>query len=271
MKLEVLLSCMNQKNFNITKNININSDILIVNQCNENKYLEKISDNNNYRMIKTTKRGISQSRNELLNNMNGDIGIFCDDDVTYYNNYKEVILKAFEELKDADIIIFDTEIKNTKEAPRKKVTKIRRSPKHKNYGSVRIAFKKESFYKNNLSFNLNFGTGSKYSSGEESLLLREANKKKMKIYEYPAVIAEVDYSNSSWFTGYNEKYFYDKGAWVKVAYPKIYFLLKWYFLFRFLKQSNLSLSKILENINAGIKGYKLNLSFEEYNKKIKRI
>lgn len=264
MKLEVLLSCMNEKDFSITDRLNINSDILIVNQCNENDYLEKENDGFKYRMIKTVKRGLSCSRNELLNNMNGDIGVFCDDDVKYYDNYEKIILKAFSELKDADIIVFDTDMINYTGPVREKIIKIKKAPKNKNYGSVRIAFKKESFYKDNLWFNLNFGTGGKYSSGEESLLLRDANKKKLKIYEYPAVIAKVDYSESSWFNGFDEKYFYDKGAWLKEAYPKTYFLFKWYFVFKFFNKSDLNWKKILESLNNGIKGYKLNLSFKEY-------
>lgn len=255
MKLEVLLSCMNE-DFSIVERSNIKTDVLIVNQCNINGYQEKIENNKKYRMIQTTKRGLSRSRNELLNNMNGDIGILCDDDVTYYDDYEKTILSAFKQLKDADIIIFDTDMINYNGPLRQKIIKIKKAPKNKNYGSVRIAFKKESFYKNNLWFNLNFGAGSKYSLGEESLLLRDANKKKMKIYEYPAVIAKVDYSTSSWFTGYNEKYFYDKGAWLKEAYPRTYFIFMWYFIFKFYIKYRLKFLKILKNIYLGIKGYK---------------
>ena len=35
-------------------------------------------------------------------------------------------------------------------------------------------------------------------------------------------IAEVDMSNSSWFRGYNEKYFKNKGALVAAIYPKMW-------------------------------------------------
>lgn len=253
MKLEVLLSCMNEKNFDIIDRSNIKTDVLVVNQCNLNGYQEKIKNNKKFRMIQSTKRGLSRSRNELLNNMNGDIGILCDDDVIYYENYEEIILSAFKQLKDADIIIFDTEMINYFGPPRKKIRKIRRAPKNRNYGSVRIAFRRESFYKNNLWFNINFGAGSKYLAGEESLLLREANRKNLKIYEYPAVIAKVDYSSSSWFNGYNEKYFYDKGAWLKTAYPKTYYIYMWYFIFKFYGKCNLTFFGMIKNIVLGIK------------------
>ncbi|MCF2627778.1 glycosyltransferase family 2 protein [Fusobacterium mortiferum] len=263
-KIEVLLSCMNQKDFSITEKMNLTTDILIVNQCNENKYEERVVNGKKQRMIYTTQRGLSQSRNELLNNMEGDIGILCDDDVIYKKDYEAKIKKAYLELKNADIVIFNmNELNLNSRKKSKKITLKRRAPKYKNYSSVRITFKKDSFYKNNLWFNKNFGVGAKYSLGEESLLLREANRKKLKIYEYPEIIADVDFSNSSWFKGFNEKYFYDKGAWLKEAYPYTYFIFKWYFIFKF---SNKDLEKMIEInkwLKKGIEGYKKGL---RYNK-----
>lgn len=266
MKLEVLMSCMNQNNFNLTENMNLTTDILIINQTNENKYAERIVNGNKQRMISNTQRGLSKSRNELLLNMNGDIGILCDDDVIYEKDYEKTILKAFEELKDADIIAFNINRVNSKVSHRKSVSEIKKAPYNRNYSSVQIAFKKESFYRNNLFFNVNFGAGSKYSSGEESLLLRLANKKKLKIYEYPKTIATVDDNESTWFKGYNEKFFYDKGAWLKEAYPKTWFIFMWYFVLRFHNKYDLSSFQIIKNIINGIIGYKNTLSFKEFEK-----
>ena len=264
MKLEVLMSCMNQNNFDLTKNMNLTTDILIINQTTENKYEERIVNGNKQRMISNTQKGLSKSRNELLFNMNGDIGILCDDDVIYEKNYKEIILKAFKELKDADIIVFNINRVNSKVTHRKLMTKIQKAPRYRNYSSVQIAFKKESFYKNNLFFNINFGAGSKYSSGEEALILREANRKKLKIYEYPLTIATVDDTNSSWFTGYDKKFFYDKGAWLKEAYPNICFIFMWYFIFKFFNKCDLKFISIVKNIRNGIKYYKNKISYSEF-------
>lgn len=268
MKLQVLMSCMNQNNFDLTENMNLTTDILIINQTNENRYDERTIRGNKQRMISNTQKGLSKSRNELLLNMSGDIGILCDDDVKYVKDYEKIILKAFEKLKNADIIVFNINRINSKITHRKAMKKVKKAPRHRNYSSVQIAFKKEAFYKNNLFFNINFGAGSKYSAGEESLLLREANRKNLRIYEYPATIATVDDAKSTWFTGYNEKYFYDKGAWLKAAYPRTYFLFKWYFVVKFFNKSDLSISKILRNLNIGIKGYKLNKSYIEFYKSL---
>lgn len=264
MKLEVLMSCMNQNNFDLTENMNLTTDILVINQTNENRYDERTINGNKQRMISNTQRGLSKSRNELLLNMNGDIGILCDDDVIYEKDYEEVILKAFEELKDADVIVFNINRINSKIQNRKIMTKIKKAPKHKNYCSVQIAFKKESFYRNNLFFNVNFGAGSKYSSGEESLLLRLANKKNLKIYEYPKTIATVDDSTSTWFIGYDKKFFYDKGAWLKEAYPKTWFIFMWYFILRFRNKCDLSSVQIIKNLFNGIKNYNKFLNYDKF-------
>lgn len=253
-KIEILLSCMNQNDFSIVDKMNITTDILIVNQCDFNNYQERNIKGNMQRMISTKQRGLSKSRNELLLNMNGDIGLICDDDVIYEGDYKEKIIKAFSKFPDADIIVF-----NITSIGRKvyEIKKNRKAPKYKNYSSVRIAFKKESLYKKNIWFNVKFGTGAIFMAGEEALLLLEAKRKGLKIYENIDNILTVDSTESTWFEGYNKKYFYDKGAWLKEAYPNTCFIFKWYYILKF---SNKKLTEILQIrnwINQGIREYKI--------------
>lgn len=267
MKIEVLLSCMHQKDFSITEKMNLTTDILIVNQCDENRYEERVVNGRKERMIYTTQRGLSQSRNELLNNMVGDIGVLCDDDVIYEKDYEEKIKKAYSEIKEADIIVFNTNTrrKNNEDTSKKmyRIKKAKETNKQRYFTSTRITFKKESIRKNNIWFNLNFGAGSIYSSGEESLFLREARKKFLKVFEYPSTIANVFHESSTWFQGYNEKFFFDKGAWLKEAYPLSHLIFRWYYIFKF---GNKKFSKLLE-INKWIKkgtlGYIKGLGYNE--------
>ncbi len=111
-----------------------------------------------------------------------------------------------------------------------------KAPRYKSYGSVCITFRLKSIQKANIFFNVLFGSGSIYESGEESLWLREARKKGLKVYLYPAVIASVDYSKSTWFRGYNEKFFYDKGAFLAAAYPFLKRVFKYYYVIRLRKK-----------------------------------
>lgn len=265
MELEILLSAMNLKNFDIIKKTNINSNTIIINQSNKEIYKEKILNGYKIRMFSNTKRGLSISRNEALLNATGDICVLCDDDVTYVQDYVRIISDAFTELGDADIIIFNTTKSNyigTKK--RNIIKKIRLAPKNKYYGSVRIAFKRESILSNKIKFNENFGAGSLYTAGEESLFLKEARNKGLKIYEYPKNIASVDYSESTWFEGYDENFFYDKGAWLAAAYPKFKFLFKYYYMISFKNHTILSKSEIIKYLNYGIDGYKELKTYNDY-------
>ncbi|EHK2400590.1 glycosyltransferase family 2 protein [Clostridium perfringens] len=269
MNVEVLLSTMNNDDFKIVKKCNIHSDVLIINQCDLEKYEEKKYEFGCARIYSTKERGLSRSRNMALLNANADICILCDDDVVYVDNYVDIVKRAFEEVDDADVIVFNINRVNTKVRNQEKVfRKIKKIPKHKTYGSVHIAFKKESIISKNISFNVLFGTGSgKYSMAEDSLFFRKIHENRLKAYVYPAVIANVSFENSSWFKGYNEKYFYDIGAFLSEAYPKTKHILKWYYPIRLKKQTTLKINEILKYINQGFKGYKIKESYDEFLKR----
>ena len=224
-----------------------------------------MSDDQTIRMISTNSIGLSKSRNLALAHATGDIGILCDDDVIYYNDYEKIILNAFSEIEDADIIIFNIDPINF-DGKVKKITQLRKLPKNKSHSSVRIAFKLEALQRNQLWFNTDFGAGSKYSSGEESILLRQAQKRGLKIYEYPATIAQVDFSDSTWREGYNKKYYYDKGAFTAAAYPKIKYIYFIYYVISLHKEKELSNFQKIKWLLRGIKGYKLNLNYASFIK-----
>lgn len=197
-KLEVLISTMNRENFDFLNKMNLKCDAIVINQNSKLSNNEFQLNNCNIKIYNDFGKGLSRSRNLAILYSNADYCVLCDDDVIYEDDYSIKILTAFKKIPDADIIIFNTNSVNNDRKKEYKIKKIRKSPKYKYYGSVRIAFKRKSIIKNNIWFNLLFGSGSKYSAGEESLFLKEARAKKLKIYEYPATIATVDYSESSW-------------------------------------------------------------------------
>lgn len=113
MRVEVLVSVMNLKNTEVLlKQMQIASDVLIINQCNKNE--DEFYKNNEYtvRVISTTTRGLSLSRNMALDNAIGDICLLCDDDEVLYSDYREKIVQEFIRNPEADIICFKRD--NTK-------------------------------------------------------------------------------------------------------------------------------------------------------------
>lgn len=265
--LEVLVSTMNQKDYSLIKKMNIQTDALFINQCDLNQYEELKKYEKNIRIISNTERGLSKSRNQALLNAKGDICLIADDDIKYVDGYEKKVIDAFNKIPEADIIIFNTTMVNySGSVKRSDIKKIGKAPKYKNYGSVRIAFKRKSFLKYNIWFNILFGAGSLFGAGEETLVLRDANRKGLKIYEYPENIAEVDYSTSTWFEGYNEKYFYNKGAFLAAAYPRLKNVLKFYYIWRLKKYTDLSNKEIIKSLKSGFTGYRKTINYEEYKK-----
>ena len=99
------------------------------------------------------------------------------------------------------------------------------------YGAARVAIRKGAIDKTCLSFSTLFGGGAQYSSGEDSLFIRDAFRKGLRMYTSPIVIAKVKQEESSWFRGYTEKYFIDKGILIANAFPVMKSLLVYYFAY----------------------------------------
>lgn len=225
MNLEVLLSTMNLKNENLNK-MNIKSKCTVINQCEKTNYLQY----NNFNIYSYNEIGLSNSRNRGLEKVKEDIIILCDDDVVYNDNYEKIVLNEFSKNEDADLIIFNIESPNRK---------IKQNIKNKRlhfynilrYSSQRIAFRKRSIEEKNICFNTLFGAGAKYASGEDALFLVSALKSNLKIYASTQNIGVVYHNKSTWFDGYNEKFFFDKGAlFTAISYKTRYLLFIQYLI-----------------------------------------
>ena len=74
-----------------------------------------------------------------------------------------------------------------------------------------FAVKKEFLLKNNITFNNRLGAGQEIFCGEDSVFFKDMCRCKAKIYLSPQLISYVDQGESSWFKGYNERYFLSVG------------------------------------------------------------
>lgn len=212
MKLEVLVAAMNQTDYSLVDKMKITTDVIVGNQCDKNEIVELKRGNNSVRYLSFNERGVGLNRNNTLMRSNGDILLFADDDMVYEENYEQVVLEAFQQNPDADVLIF-----NIKEAVQTRyIIKKKLRVKWHNFmrfGAVRIAVKRKSIQEKGIFFNLCFGGGAKYAHGEDTLFLSDCLKKRLKIYAIPKTIAElVDNRESTWFEGYDDKYFRDTGV-----------------------------------------------------------
>lgn len=212
MTIQVLVATMHQKDFSLIKKMNIQSNAIVSNQCNLNKIEEFNYNGHQIKYLSFMERGVGLNRNNALMRADSDISIIADDDLVYVDGYADTIRNCFEEHPDVDVIIFNLDESPTKRFIIKKPFKVNRM-NFMRFGAARIAFRTKSITKNGITFNLHFGGGAEYSAGEDTLFLNDCLKKKLKILALPVSIAYLSNSReSTWFEGYTNKYFIDKGA-----------------------------------------------------------
>lgn len=221
MKLQILLSAMHQTDFSMVQKANIQSDTIIINQCDRNEWERQEIDGHDIRMISTAARGIGRSRNTALLYATGDILLFADDDVVYEDGYEKIVCDAFAAHPEADVILFNL-INTTPERGNTRLETTWHAVKPYNayqYGAVRIAVRRKVLLRENIFFSLLFGGGAPYSSGEDSLFIKDCIQKGMRLYASPDIIGKVSFTKSTWFTGYTDKYFLDKGLLYRFLHP----------------------------------------------------
>lgn len=251
-QVEVLISAMYQTDCSIFERTNIKTDALLINQCDrEQKYSIK-KNFGTQRVISTTQRGLSRSRNMALDNANGKICLICDDDEVLIDNYEELITNAFKENPEYDILCFMFQLKG-KEFP-KRSFKVNYLNALK-ITSWQIAFKKDCIIDKNIRFDEKFGSGTPIGSGEENIFLYDCLKHGLKIKYLPICIGSVAQEESHWFKGFDEEYFLNRGKIIKrlmgVPLGLVYCM---YFVFFKIKEykDTISMRKAWRNM---IKGY----------------
>ena len=247
MKLEVLLSILNLNKKDLDK-MNITSKCTVINQCgkvSKSKY-------KNFNIYSYDELGTANSRNRGLEHVNEDIIILCDDDVVYNKNYEKIILKEFKKNKDADMILFNVHNPYRKYRVNKKNKRLH-IYNSLNYASFNIAFKRKSV--KNIKFNTLFGPNAKFKSGgDDTLFIVDFLKNKLKIYSSKEYIGNIISDNSTWFNGYNEKYFFDKGALFTAISINFRHILMMQYLFR--HKEVLTNYKLFEAYKIMLKGSK---------------
>lgn len=225
MDYQLLVATTNRKNDGLYSDMNIHSDAIIVNQSDFFDCQTVNKGEYSLLFYSFNERGVGLNRNTALLRATADIIQFADDDMIFTDTHREDVLREFEKHPEADAILFSVESLN-KDRPLKKIHKFGRVRKFQalKYGCARLAVRREALIYNNITFSLLFGGGAKYSSGEDTVLLQDCIRAGMKIYRSTVKVADIKQDESSWFKGYNEKYFFDKGVLFAAALPKLCYL-----------------------------------------------
>lgn len=210
MNVEVLTAAM-FKDESLYDAMNLQTDAVIINQCDKNEQKTFERNGHRCRLLSYGERGVGNSRNRALAAAEGDILLFADEDIRYIDGYEQIVLSAFEKNPTADAVIFNITVHGgeREEVQIKSYGKMTYRGALA-FGAVRLAVRRSKI--GDIKFSLLFGGGAKYGSGEDTLFIQELFRRGLNVFGCTDVIAEVYQDKSSWFNGYTDKFFFDKGA-----------------------------------------------------------
>lgn len=262
-RLQVLVATMHQKDLSIVEKMNIRCSVVVANQADRNEILV----DGDLKMITTTTRGVGLNRNIALLASDGDILLFADDDVVYNDDMPQAVTAAFQENPQADVLIFGMDmVKNGSVYERRHLKKHRLFVFNAmRFGTCRMAIRRQSLLRANVFFHQNFGGGCPFSSGEDSLFLKACFDRGLKVYSHEYVLGTCDKDTSTWFVGYNEKFFYDKGILMRCLFPRIPHLMALYFAIRFKRPTDI---KVGQRIRLMLEGVRYSKSMRPYQNEV---
>lgn len=218
MTVQVLVATTDQQDHSLLERMNIQTDAIVGNQCDRNEIETFAYRDHAIKWLSFCERGVGLNRNNALMRADADIVVFADDDMKLIDSYETVVQEAFRKLPQADVIVFDLVYADK---PRKPIKKVKRLSARScmRFGTARLSARLSSLRINGISFNLCFGGGARFSSGEDSIFLKDCLRHNLKIYSYPVVIASLNGRESTWFKGYTDTFFFDKGVAFSVLFP----------------------------------------------------
>ncbi|MBO4882749.1 MAG: glycosyltransferase family 2 protein [Lachnospiraceae bacterium] len=213
MTFELLVSCVKKDPHELAAQMNIASDAVIVSQLEEKDSEETFElAGNMVRAIKSTTRGVGLNRNICIENSTADIILFADEDIVYEKEYAYTVMREFDAHPEADMLLFNVKVCDERRTYWNEDFHAVKWYNCGRYPAYSIAARGSALKMSGVKFSLLFGGGAKYSNGEDSLFLNDCLKKGLKIFATPVCIGEEIPRPSTWFKGYTDKFFYDRGV-----------------------------------------------------------
>lgn len=253
--LEILLSTMHQKSLSFLSDMfsstNISDiDIVVINQTKKESLL--VSDNQNVKVFNSFEKGLSKSRNLAIEKASGDICLLADDDVIYVEGFKDIILSAFDNHDDADIITFQmVDFEGNLFRDYQDIVKHDETTVY-TVNSVVIAFRLQSV-KEKVDFNPHFGLGTQFEVADEYVFLREALRAGLTIYFEPKVILKHPKFSSGQDVA-SDRLIYGRSAlYYKYYGLRAYFRIAKHIYLTF-SEGKLGFSELIPKFGVAIKG-----------------
>lgn len=241
-RLQILISAVNKDPEELIGSMNLGCDAVIVNQL-IGDFDEKIKKDGDQdyiqlfegfeaRVITRREKGVGLSRNTALEASDHELIQFGDDDIVYDDGYVSKVIAEFDAHPEADMLLFNVKAQAGRETYwNEDFAKVN----WRNYGrypAYAICARREALVGSGVKYSLLFGGGAPYMNGEDSLFLHDCLKVGLNIYRTTVVIGKEKQGQSTWFKGYTDKFFFDRGVLYHFLYGKMAVILGFRFLLK---------------------------------------
>ncbi|MCZ6105402.1 hypothetical protein O6B34_04915 [Campylobacter ureolyticus] len=207
MNIEVIISTMNLKDWKILiERMNVQTDCIVVNQTNYNKIEDYKFGDISVKVVSVNEKGLSRSRNLGLSliDKNIDFVYFADDDIKINNNSFKKITN-----RNIDFYLFSCVVDGNIKKPKYNINFINSMK----LSSIQIVYNVKFLKEKNIKFDNRFGSGTRFGSGEENIIIFDMLRGNAKSLSFDDIIANTENLRpSTWFKGFNEEFLFNRGA-----------------------------------------------------------
>jgi len=141
-------------------------------------------------MFSFLERGVSRSRNRVLERCQGEVVVFADDDIEYLPSFTMALAQAFADYPDAAAITFPVLAKETGLPTRRFPDTPRRHTRLSitGVGTIEIAVRPRIL--GGIRFDERFGLGAQVSQGDEPVFLTDALRAGRRLHYWPAPLCQ---------------------------------------------------------------------------------
>jgi glycosyltransferase involved in cell wall biosynthesis len=209
MKVEFLISTMNRRDLSFLEPMFSNVDkenfsVSIVNQCTSIEP-PQINTPSNIKILSIKARGLSQSRNLLLQTTDADICFLSDDDLEYKSDCIDIVIDSYNRYPQAGIITFKASKPNGQNLRNTYPKKELRHNFITAFGSTtfEITFRPQVIRMKGIHFDEMFGLGAQFRTAEDTVFVFDSIKAGVYtfyipnfIVTHPEMSSGVNYSDS---------------------------------------------------------------------------
>lgn len=239
-RLQILVSAVNKDTSRLPEIMKLESDAVIVNQLigdgapagltvGDESFSHEGYD---VRVITRREKGVGLSRNTALEAADHELIQFGDDDIVYVPGYAKLITEEFEKHPEADVLLFNVRQQKGRvtyhNADYRKVSWYN----YGRYPAYAICARLDKLIGSGVRYSLLFGGGAPYMNGEDSLFLHDCLKAGLELYRTPVALGKERAGESTWFKGYTDKFFFDRGVLYHFLYGRMAGVLGFRYLFK---------------------------------------